>query len=243
MALQRAGRCPPDSGQCLESSLSKKRHLLWKRTAHVLQQLVVVVFFCCCAHKIAGLKACKTEVMELCATHHCNPILVRLAWHDAGKLEKKKKRCLTCATCFLLVLEGVLSPLRLVFVSRRPCIPAWLVCPACTKFGIARAATVPEKPSNTTSRVFLQQAPGSLQIGSWLFLLRPLRIVSFSRRCNYSPAKRQPHWLNELGVWTLQFFMRPWTPPAVHVLRANRTYSSVYIFRCFTLTNSCDVKQ
>lgn len=40
-----------------------------------------------CPQKVTALKACKAEVMELCATHHCNPILVRLAWHDAGKFD------------------------------------------------------------------------------------------------------------------------------------------------------------
>ncbi|CAN0439257.1 unnamed protein product, partial [Hapterophycus canaliculatus] len=38
--------------------------------------------------QIAALKACKAEVMQLCAAHHCNPILVRLAWHDAGEQER-----------------------------------------------------------------------------------------------------------------------------------------------------------
>ncbi|CAB1113288.1 APX [Ectocarpus sp. CCAP 1310/34] len=38
--------------------------------------------------KVAALQACKAEVMDLCAAHHCNPILVRLAWHDAGTFNK-----------------------------------------------------------------------------------------------------------------------------------------------------------
>ena len=34
-----------------------------------------------------GLQECKVEVLALCAEKNCNPILVRLAWHDAGKKE------------------------------------------------------------------------------------------------------------------------------------------------------------
>ncbi|CAN0264344.1 unnamed protein product [Pylaiella littoralis] len=38
--------------------------------------------------QVTALRACKAEVTELCATEHCNPILVRLAWHDAGTFNK-----------------------------------------------------------------------------------------------------------------------------------------------------------
>lgn len=39
--------------------------------------------------QVAALNECKAEVTALCETHHCNPILVRLAWHDAGE----RRRC------------------------------------------------------------------------------------------------------------------------------------------------------
>lgn len=35
--------------------------------------------------QLAALKECKAEVVALCEASSCNPILVRLAWHDAGK--------------------------------------------------------------------------------------------------------------------------------------------------------------
>eukprot|EP00904_Undaria_pinnatifida_P010878 jgi/Undpi1/6920/HiC_scaffold_21.g09395.m2 len=41
-----------------------------------------------CSALVKGLQECKEEVLTLCATEHCNPILVRLAWHDAGTFNK-----------------------------------------------------------------------------------------------------------------------------------------------------------
>lgn len=32
-----------------------------------------------------ALEKAKVEVAELIKSKHCNPILVRLAWHDSGK--------------------------------------------------------------------------------------------------------------------------------------------------------------
>lgn len=41
-----------------------------------------------CSVLVKGLQECKQEVLALCAEKHCNPILVRLAWHDAGTFNK-----------------------------------------------------------------------------------------------------------------------------------------------------------
>lgn len=35
--------------------------------------------------QVKALQVCKKAVMEICEKHNCNPILVRLAWHDAGE--------------------------------------------------------------------------------------------------------------------------------------------------------------
>ncbi|CAN0346385.1 unnamed protein product, partial [Ectocarpus sp. 6 AP-2014] len=40
------------------------------------------------AYKVASLRACKAEVMKMCAADDDNPILIRLAWHDAGTFNK-----------------------------------------------------------------------------------------------------------------------------------------------------------
>ncbi|CAN0212291.1 unnamed protein product, partial [Ascophyllum nodosum] len=42
--------------------------------------------------QVKAIKECKEEVIALCKEHHCNPILVRLAWHDAGTFDKDCKK-------------------------------------------------------------------------------------------------------------------------------------------------------
>ena len=70
------------------------KHLISRERAFSFWLIFVFVFFftACLVPppKIAGLRACKAEVVELCATHNCNPILVRLAWHDAGKRDRTR---------------------------------------------------------------------------------------------------------------------------------------------------------
>jgi len=44
----------------------------------------------------AALKACEAEVRELIRTTNCNPILVRLAWHDSGTYDQRIKSFPEC---------------------------------------------------------------------------------------------------------------------------------------------------
>merc|ERR1719331_3613053 len=44
----------------------------------------------------AALKACEAEVRELIRTTNCNPILVRLAWHDSGTYDQHIKDFPAC---------------------------------------------------------------------------------------------------------------------------------------------------
>jgi len=44
----------------------------------------------------AALKACEAEVRELIRTTNCNPILVRLAWHDSGTFDQRIKDFPAC---------------------------------------------------------------------------------------------------------------------------------------------------
>jgi len=44
----------------------------------------------------AALKACEAEVRELIRTTNCNPILVRLAWHDSGTYDQRIKDFPAC---------------------------------------------------------------------------------------------------------------------------------------------------
>jgi catalase (peroxidase I) len=41
-----------------------------------------------CAVNVEQLKAARHEVADLIKSKHCNPILVRLAWHDSGTYDK-----------------------------------------------------------------------------------------------------------------------------------------------------------
>ena len=38
--------------------------------------------------QVKDLQECKEEVLTFCIEKHCNPILVRLTWHDAGTFNK-----------------------------------------------------------------------------------------------------------------------------------------------------------
>jgi len=44
----------------------------------------------------AALKACEAEVRDLIRTTNCNPILVRLAWHDSGTYDQRIKDFPAC---------------------------------------------------------------------------------------------------------------------------------------------------
>lgn len=43
------------------------------------------------ADRKAELKQCKKEIQDLIRSKHCNPIIVRLAWHDCGTYDKNVK--------------------------------------------------------------------------------------------------------------------------------------------------------
>jgi len=48
------------------------------------------------------LKDAKKAVEELILSRHCNPIVVRLAWHDSGSYDKVCRRILWSFKCRLL---------------------------------------------------------------------------------------------------------------------------------------------
>ena len=49
------------------------------------------------------LKDAKKAVEQLILSRHCNPIVVRLAWHDSGSYDKVRRRVLCCAAAVLLL--------------------------------------------------------------------------------------------------------------------------------------------
>ena len=61
--------------------------------------------------KREALLEAKKDVEELIKSKHCNPIVVRLAWHDSGSYDKVLRRCFVLDT---------------LFVASWPCFP--LVC-------------------------------------------------------------------------------------------------------------------
>lgn len=40
------------------------------------------------AVSVGELQAAKAEIIELIKSKYCNPILIRLGWHDAGTFDK-----------------------------------------------------------------------------------------------------------------------------------------------------------
>jgi L-ascorbate peroxidase len=40
------------------------------------------------AVNVSELRAAKQEISELIQSKYCNPILIRLGWHDAGTFDK-----------------------------------------------------------------------------------------------------------------------------------------------------------
>ena len=66
--------------------------------------------------QVKGLQECKEEVLALCAEKHCNPILVRLAWHDAGKTVV----VVVAAAVVLVVLVFMCCCVCLLYTSPSP---------------------------------------------------------------------------------------------------------------------------
>ncbi len=46
--------------------------------------------------KKEALLDAKKDVEELIKSKHCNPITVRLAWHDSGSYDKVRRTCMLC---------------------------------------------------------------------------------------------------------------------------------------------------
>lgn len=50
---------------------------------------------------VAELRAARDEIADLIRSKECNPILIRLGWHDAGTYDK------VCAVvCWWMCMEG-----------------------------------------------------------------------------------------------------------------------------------------
>jgi catalase (peroxidase I) len=49
---------------------------------------------------VVELRAARDEIKELIQSKYCNPILIRLGWHDAGTFDKVQDQVFCCCCCW-----------------------------------------------------------------------------------------------------------------------------------------------